>query len=136
MAAGMLGGKAQAARARGQDEDVPPQQQVARRLVVHGQQARSGTASSSGRGLMRAVRCERTCTTSTGGSGESCAGLHVRARSGLQLEQAARMCSLARPIEEPGEAAKGVRVRAARGKEKKPATAGSRQHVRACVKEK
>jgi hypothetical protein len=55
MAVGMLGDKAQAARARGRDGDGPAQQHVARRLGVHGQQARSGTASSSGRGMMRAA---------------------------------------------------------------------------------
>jgi hypothetical protein len=52
----MLGDKAQAARARGRDRDGPAQQRVARRLGVHGQPARSGTASSSsrgGRGVMR-----------------------------------------------------------------------------------
>jgi hypothetical protein len=46
----MLGDKAQAARARGRDGDGPVQQRAARRLGVHGQQARSGTTSSSGRG--------------------------------------------------------------------------------------
>jgi hypothetical protein len=46
----MLGDKAQAARARGRDGDGPTQQWVACQLGVHGQQARSGTASSSGRG--------------------------------------------------------------------------------------
>jgi hypothetical protein len=97
----MPGDKAQAARARGRDRDGPAQQRVARQLGVHGQQARSGTASSSGRGVMRAARCECACTASNGGSGESCAGPCVRTRSGLQLEQAA----------------------------------GSRQHVRAYVKE-
>jgi hypothetical protein len=50
MATGMLGDKAQAARARGRDGDGPAQQQAARRLGVHGQQACSSTASSSGRG--------------------------------------------------------------------------------------
>jgi hypothetical protein len=46
------------------------------------------------------------------------------------------MRSLARPAKEPSEAAKGARVRAARGKEKKPATAGSRQQAaRACLRE-
>jgi hypothetical protein len=92
----MLGDKAQAARVRGWDGDGPVQQRVARRLGVHGQQAHSGTASSSGRGgrgVTRAARCEHGCTASNGGSGESCAGPHVRARSGLQLEQALRMCS-------------------------------------------
>jgi hypothetical protein len=54
MAAGMLGEKAQAARARGRDGDGPAQRRVARRLGVHGQQAHSGTASSGGRGAMRA----------------------------------------------------------------------------------
>jgi hypothetical protein len=88
MVARMLGDKAQAARARGRDGDGPAQQRVARRLGVHGQQARSGTASSGGRGVMQAARCERACTASNGGSGESCAGPRV-----LQLEQAARMCS-------------------------------------------
>jgi hypothetical protein len=47
MAAGMLGDKAQAARARGQDGDGPAQQQVACRLGVHGQQAHSGTAAAA-----------------------------------------------------------------------------------------
>jgi hypothetical protein len=92
----MLGDKAQAARVRGWDGDGPAQQRVARRLGVHGQQALSGTASSSGRGsrgVRRAARCKRACTASNGGSGESCTGPRVRARSGLQLEQAARMCS-------------------------------------------
>jgi hypothetical protein len=96
IAAGMLGDKAYAARARGRDEDGPAQQRVARRLGVHGQQAHSGTASSSGRGgrgVTRAARCERACTASNGGSGESGAGPRVRARSRLQLEQAARVCS-------------------------------------------
>jgi hypothetical protein len=86
MASGMLGDKAQAARARGRDGDGPAQQRVARRLGVHGQQAHSGTASSSGRGgrgVMRAARCERAYTASNKGSGESCAGPRVRARSGL-----------------------------------------------------
>jgi hypothetical protein len=46
----MLGDKAQAARARGWDGDGPAQQRAARRLGVHRQQARSGIASSSGRG--------------------------------------------------------------------------------------
>jgi hypothetical protein len=46
----MLGDKAQAARVRGWDEDRQAQQRAARRFGVHGQQARSGTASSSGRG--------------------------------------------------------------------------------------
>jgi hypothetical protein len=95
MAVGMLRDKAQAARARGWDGDGPTQQRVARRLGVHGQQARSGTASGSGRdgrGMTRAARCERACTASNGGSGESCAGPRVRARSGLQLEQVARAC--------------------------------------------
>jgi hypothetical protein len=55
MAAGMLGDKAQATRARGRDGDGPAQQRVARRLGVHGQQARSGTVSSSGRGVTRAA---------------------------------------------------------------------------------
>jgi hypothetical protein len=55
MAAGMLGDKAKAARARGRDRDGPMQQRVARRLGVHEQQARSGTASSSGRGVTRAA---------------------------------------------------------------------------------
>jgi hypothetical protein len=50
MAAGMLGDKAQAARARGRDGDGPAQQRAARWLGMHGQQARSGTRSSSGRG--------------------------------------------------------------------------------------
>jgi hypothetical protein len=50
MAAGMLGDKVQAARVRGRDGDGPAQQWVAHRLGVHGQQAHSGTASSSGRG--------------------------------------------------------------------------------------
>jgi hypothetical protein len=88
---GMLGDKAQAARVSGRDGDRPAQQRVARRLGVHGQQARSGTASSSGRGgrgVTRAARCELACTASKGGSGESCAGPRVRARSRLQLEQA------------------------------------------------
>jgi hypothetical protein len=92
----MLGDKVQAARARGQDGDRPAQQRVARRLVVHGLQAHSGTASSSGcggRGVTRAARCERACIASNRGSGESCAGPCVHVRSGLQLEQAARMCS-------------------------------------------
>jgi hypothetical protein len=65
----MLGDKAQAARARGRDGDGPAQQQVARRLGVHGQQAHSGTASSSGRGrrgVTRAARCERARTPATG----------------------------------------------------------------------
>jgi hypothetical protein len=93
MAAGMLGDKARAVRARGWDGDGPAQQGVARQLDVHGQQAHSGTASSSGRGVTRAARCERACIASNGGSGESCAGPRVRARSGVQLEQAARMCS-------------------------------------------
>jgi hypothetical protein len=52
----MLGGKAQAARARGRDGDGPAQQRVSRRLGVHGQQARSGTASSSGRGSRGVTR--------------------------------------------------------------------------------
>jgi hypothetical protein len=94
MAAGMFGDKAQATRARGRDG--PAQHLVARRLGVHGQQAHSGTASSSGRdgrGVTRAARYERACTASNGGSGESCAGPRVRARSRLQLEQAAHMCS-------------------------------------------
>jgi hypothetical protein len=47
----MLGDKAQAARARGRDGDRPAQQRVARRLGVHGQQARSSIASSSSRGV-------------------------------------------------------------------------------------
>jgi hypothetical protein len=88
----MLGDKAQAPRARGRDGDGLAQQRVAHRLGVHGQQARSSTASSSGRGgrgVMRAARWERGCTASNWGSGVSCAGLRVRARSGLQLEQAA-----------------------------------------------
>jgi hypothetical protein len=51
----MLGDNAQAARVRGQDGDGPAQQRAARRLGVHGQQARSGTASSSGRGVTRAA---------------------------------------------------------------------------------
>jgi hypothetical protein len=96
MAAGMLGHKTQAARARVWDGDEPMQQRVARRFGVHWQQARSGIASSSGRGsrgVTRAARCERACTASNGGSGESRAGPCVRAGSGLQLEQAARMCS-------------------------------------------
>jgi hypothetical protein len=46
----MLGNKAQAARVRGWDRDGPAQQRAARQLGVHGQQARSGTTSSSGRG--------------------------------------------------------------------------------------
>jgi hypothetical protein len=46
----MLGDKAQAARARGRNGDGPVLQRVARRLGVHGQQAHSSTASSSGRG--------------------------------------------------------------------------------------
>jgi hypothetical protein len=46
----MLEDKAQAARARGRDGDGPAQQRVAHRLSVHGQQARSGTVCSSGRG--------------------------------------------------------------------------------------
>jgi hypothetical protein len=46
----MLGDKVQAAKARGRDRDRPVQQRAARRLGVHGQQARSSTASSSGRG--------------------------------------------------------------------------------------
>jgi hypothetical protein len=46
----MLRDKAQAARARGRDGDGPAQHWVARRLGVHRQQARSSTASSSGRG--------------------------------------------------------------------------------------
>jgi hypothetical protein len=46
----MLGNKVQAARARGRDGNGPAQQRAARRLGVHGQQARSGTVSSSGRG--------------------------------------------------------------------------------------
>jgi hypothetical protein len=95
MVARMLGDKAQAARARGRDEDGPAQQRVARRLGVHGQQGRSGIASSSGcggRGVTWAARCEHACTASNEGSGESCAGPRVRARSGLQLEQAARAC--------------------------------------------
>jgi hypothetical protein len=50
MAAEMLRDKARAARARGWDGDEPAQQWAARRLGVHGQQARSGTASGSGRG--------------------------------------------------------------------------------------
>jgi hypothetical protein len=50
MAAGMLGDKAQAARARERDGDGPAQQRVACRLGAHGQQARSGTAGSNGRG--------------------------------------------------------------------------------------
>jgi hypothetical protein len=65
----MPGNKAQAARARGRDGDGPAQQRAARQLGVHRHQARSGTASSSGRG-------------------GSCAGPRVRTRSGLQLEQA------------------------------------------------
>jgi hypothetical protein len=92
----MLGDKEQAARVRGRDGDGPVQQRVARRFGVHGQQARSGTASSSGRGgrdVTRAARCERACIASNEVSGESCAGPRVRVRSGLQLEQAARMCS-------------------------------------------
>jgi hypothetical protein len=68
MAAGMLGDKAQAARARGRDGDEPAQQRVARRLGVHVQQAHSGTANSSGRGVTRAARYERACTASNGGS--------------------------------------------------------------------
>jgi hypothetical protein len=48
MAAGMLGDKAPV-RARGRHRDGPVQQRVARWLGVHGQQARTGTASSSGR---------------------------------------------------------------------------------------
>jgi hypothetical protein len=95
MAAGMLGDKAQTARVRGRDGDGPAQQRVARQLGMHEQQARSGTASSSGRsgrGVTRAARCECACTASNGGSGESGAGPLVRARSGLQLEQAARAC--------------------------------------------
>jgi hypothetical protein len=88
MAIGMLGDKAQAARARGRDGDGPAQQRVARRLGVHGQQARGG-AASSGRGVTRAAQCERACTDGNGGCGKSCAGPHVHARSGLQLEQAA-----------------------------------------------
>jgi hypothetical protein len=58
MAAGMLGDKARAARVRGRDGDGPAQQRATRRLGVHGQQARSGTASSSGRsgrGVTRAA---------------------------------------------------------------------------------
>jgi hypothetical protein len=58
MAVGMLGIKAQAAMARGRDGDVPAEQRATRWLGVHGQQARSGTASSSGRGgrgVMRAA---------------------------------------------------------------------------------
>jgi hypothetical protein len=58
MAAGMLGDKAQAARARGRDGDGPAQQRAARWLGVHRQQARSGTACSSdrgGRGVTRAA---------------------------------------------------------------------------------
>jgi hypothetical protein len=77
MAAGMLGDKAQAARVRGQHEDGPTQQRVARRLGVHGQQAHSGTTSSSGRGdrgVTRATRCERACTASNGG------GVHSQQR--------------------------------------------------------
>jgi hypothetical protein len=95
MATGMLGDKAQATRARGRDGDGPAHR-VTRRLGVHGQQAHSGTVSSSGRGgrgVMRAAQCERACTASNGGSGESCTGPRVRARSGLPFEQAARMCS-------------------------------------------
>jgi hypothetical protein len=49
MAAGMLVDKAQAARVRGRDGDA------AHRLGVHGQQVRSGIASSSGRGVTRAA---------------------------------------------------------------------------------
>jgi hypothetical protein len=82
----MLGDKVQAARVRGQDGDGPAQQRVAHRLGMHGQQARSGIASSGGRGgrgVMRAARCERACIASNGGSGESCAGPRVRARSEL-----------------------------------------------------
>jgi hypothetical protein len=59
MVAGMLSDKVQAARARGRDGDGLAQQQVAHRFGVHGQQARSGIASSSGRGVTRAARCER-----------------------------------------------------------------------------
>jgi hypothetical protein len=55
MAAGMLRDKAQAARARGRDGDGLAQQRAACRLGVHGQQARSGTASTSGRGVTRAA---------------------------------------------------------------------------------
>jgi hypothetical protein len=73
----MLANKSQAARARGRDEDGPAQQQVARRLGVHGHQARSGTTSSGGRGVTRVARCKRACTASNGGSGESCAGPRV-----------------------------------------------------------
>jgi hypothetical protein len=50
MASRMLGNKVQAARARGRDGDGPAQQRATRWLGVHGQQARSSTASSSGRG--------------------------------------------------------------------------------------
>jgi hypothetical protein len=64
----MLGDKAQAARARGRYRDGPAQQRVVRRLGVHGLQAHSGTASSSGRGVTRAAHCERACTASNGGS--------------------------------------------------------------------
>jgi hypothetical protein len=46
----MLGDKARAARARGRDGDGPAQLRAARRLGVHGQQARNGTATGSGRG--------------------------------------------------------------------------------------
>jgi hypothetical protein len=58
MSTGMLGDKARAARVRGRDGDGPAQQRAARRLGVHGQQARSGTASGSshsGRGVTRAA---------------------------------------------------------------------------------
>jgi hypothetical protein len=64
MAAGILGDKVHAARARGRDGDGLAQQRVARRLGVHGQQAHSGPASSSGRGVTQAARCERACTAS------------------------------------------------------------------------
>jgi hypothetical protein len=50
MAAGMLGDKARAARARRRDGDRPVQQQAARQLGVDGKQSCSGTASGSGRG--------------------------------------------------------------------------------------
>jgi hypothetical protein len=89
----MLGDKAQAARARGRDGDRPAQQRVARRLGVPGQQTRSGKVSSGGcggHGVTRAALCERACTPSNRGNGESRAGPRVRARSGLQLEQAAQ----------------------------------------------
>jgi hypothetical protein len=49
----MLEDKAQATRVRGRDGDGPAQQRVARQLGVHRQQAHSGTASSSGRGVTR-----------------------------------------------------------------------------------